>query len=80
MSQLKAKDEILSMFGKRRKTVGEGMTVKEICDKTGRPPAWVRTRLADGIKQGRVKVGSRTMKTITDISRPTPIYIFVKEK
>lgn len=78
MSQPRAKDELVSMFGKKKPLGGEGMTVKEICERTGRGPNWVRMRISEGIQSRRIKVGTRPKRTISGTLHHSPIYIFVK--
>jgi hypothetical protein len=73
-------DALRDLFGKAR-VDKDGNTVAEICEATGRSPAYVRTLIQKGLRNGTVGVSERYVAQDWDgRSRIKRVYYMVKSK
>ena len=65
-------DDLITALSAR--TIGDGMTRREIADATGRSVAWVNSRLGDLYRAGRLDVGKAPRPDMLGAMRYQPVY------
>jgi hypothetical protein len=58
----------------------EGLTVRELCEKSGHDGRWVCDRLRKLLAEGSVVLGHKTIFKINGAPYTTPCYRFVKKE